>query len=345
MLVSSPPASKESAPRSLLCCIWPVLQASLQCRERANVHASPDSMGTSHQLQGLVAQNILSLLYTYPRPIPFLFPLNLQIEAGCWKGSGCSVCKSVRPDPSFYAEFRYGELEDATKHFSPENLLASEGGDEREIYKGTLSNGTQILVKQHYFYSKEVRKSITSSKGTKEKQFRAEAELLGKARQENVAMLLGFCSEQGHRLLVYEYVCYGSLHRILSKRIELPWERRLKIATGVAKGLQYLHSSNIFGHVRPKNILLTHDYKPLLVNYGLKRNGYEEELMDESTGERGRVKRTFEYLAPEYEETGQDSSQSDVYSLGVILLELITGRRTLRDTNGRSFLTWVNQLF
>lgn len=150
------------------------------------------------------------------------------------------------------------------------------------------------------------------------------------------------------------------------KRSELTWERRVRIAYGAAKGLQYLHGLEIYGNVRPSNILLTHDHQPLvrylknknslkrrrllkrksyflccnlaqLANMGLTRNQYEASNQSSDT----RVLKTFEYLAPECEETGIDLSKADVFSFGVVLLELITGRKTIDETHGQSYLRWV----
>ncbi|KAL8133551.1 hypothetical protein AgCh_008859 [Apium graveolens] len=121
---------------------------------------------------------------------------------------------------------------------------------------------------------------------------------------------------------------------------ELTWERRIKIAKGIAKGLQYLHTRSFYGSMRPNNVLLTHDYDPLLANFGLARNQYEDLNQSSET----RVLKTFEYLAPEYEDSGIDSSKTDVYSLGVVLLELITGRKTIEETKGKSFLRWARPL-
>nr|GEY24006.1 granule-bound starch synthase 1, chloroplastic/amyloplastic [Tanacetum cinerariifolium] len=115
---------------------------------------------------------------------------------------------------------------------------------------------------------------------------------------------------------------------------------RLKIALGTSKGLEYLHSRNIYGSVRPRNILLTHDFQPQLANFGLTKNPYEDLNHLSET----RVLKTFEYLAPEYDETGTDSSKTDVYSFGVVLLELLTGRKTPEETNGESFLRWARPL-
>nr|GLL24486.1 serine/threonine-protein kinase CDG1-like [Ipomoea trifida] len=223
-------------------------------------------------------------------------------------------------------EFTYADLHLATSGFSPQNLLANRGS---QIYIGALNDGHTIVVIKH------------PSANISENEFKSQAQMLGNVRHQNVATLLGWCSEGQHRLLVYQYVCNGSLNRHLQdKSSSLSWERRMKIALGAAKGLQYLHEKNIYANMKPKNILINHDHHPLLVNFGLARNLYEG--LDYSYD--SRVIKTLEYIAPDYEENGADISKTDVYSFGVVLLELITGRKTLEETNGQSYLRWARPL-
>ncbi|KAK1437119.1 hypothetical protein QVD17_02904 [Tagetes erecta] len=239
----------------------------------------------------------------------------------------CTVCGHERlSNGGFFSQFSYTELAFATYGFSQKYVLSR---SRKRVYKGTLPSGLQIVIRKHFFAA------------IKEYEFRSLALKLGSIKHENVGTLLGFCSEGYHRFLVYEYVCYQSLNTHLSARSkELTWDKRLKIALGTSKGLQYLHTHNIFGRLRPKNILLTHDFEPQLANFGLTKNPYE----DINHSSEARVMKTFEYLAPEYGDTGTDSSITDVYSFGVVLLELLTGRKTLEDTCGKSFLRWARPL-
>ncbi|XP_071909477.1 probable serine/threonine-protein kinase PBL21 isoform X1 [Coffea arabica] len=238
----------------------------------------------------------------------------------------CSLCKTRRAEIGHTRKFSYCELQFTTSNFSAKNLLA----DRRwKFYEGTLSDGQRIVIREH------------TSPTIEENEFIELVQKLGKARHENVAMLLGSCSVGSHRLLVYEYICNGSLNRHLSnKSCELTWERRVKIALGAAKALEYLHSLKIYGIMRPSNILLTHDHQPLLVNFGLAKNQYESS----NQSYEARVLKTFEYMAPECEESGICKSKADVYSLGVVLLELVTGRKSIDETNGQSFLRWARPL-
>ncbi|XP_024018100.1 probable serine/threonine-protein kinase PBL26 [Morus notabilis] len=243
--------------------------------------------------------------------------------------STCTKCDNRRPKTGWKKEFTYKELNVATSCFSDKNFL-SEGGF-GSVYKGVLKNGLNIAVKQH---------KSASFQG--EKEFEAEVHFLSKARHENLVVLLGSCSEGDNRLLVYEFVCNRSLDQHLSKhtREPLSWNERMKIATGAAKGLQYLHAKNIVHRdIRPNNILLTHDHHTLLGDFGLART--QEEDHSSVT----RVVGTLGYLAPEYAESGKVSTKTDVYSFGVILLQLITGRGTNdKSLEGRSLVGWARPL-
>ncbi|XP_044462517.1 systemin receptor SR160-like isoform X2 [Mangifera indica] len=230
-----------------------------------------------------------------------------------FRNSSCSLCDNTRPKIRSRRDFRYAELHRATDGFSSENYL-SEGGF-GSVFEGEI-DGVKIAVKQH---------KHASLQG--EKEFKSEVQVLTKARHENLVILLGSCAEGNHRLLVYEYVCNGSLDQHLSRhaQIILSWENRLKIADGAAKGLQYLHANNIIHRdMRPNNILVTHDYEPLLGDFGLARTTQCGDTDNSDTGVVG----TLGYLAPEYAECGRVSKKTDVYSFGVVLLQLITGLKT-----------------
>ncbi|KAG8367258.1 hypothetical protein BUALT_Bualt16G0053800 [Buddleja alternifolia] len=249
----------------------------------------------------------------------------------------CSIC--LHKSPSFGQPprlFSYSELEQATDGFSPAKFLA-EGGY-GSVHRGIMADGQVIAVKQH---------KLASSQGDRE--FCAEVQVLSCAQHRNVVMLIGYCMEDGRRLLVYEYICNGSLdsHLYGANHDPLDWAARRKIAIGAARGLRYLHEECRVGCIvhrdmRPNNILLTHDFEPLVGDFGLARlqpNG------DSSV--QTRVIGTFGYLAPEYAQTGQVSEKSDVYSFGVVLLDLVTGRKAVDITRpkGEQCLTeWARSL-
>ncbi|CAO2842123.1 unnamed protein product [Amaranthus hypochondriacus] len=249
----------------------------------------------------------------------------------------CSICQHKTPmfgkPPK---SFTYGELATATNGFSADNFLA-EGGF-GSVYCGVLQDGQIIAVKQY---------KLASSQGDSE--FCSEVEVLSCAQHRNVVTLIGFCVEGGRRLLVYEYICNRSLDYHLYGRSNniLEWPARQKIAVGAARGLRYLHEECRVGCIvhrdmRPNNILLTHDFEPLVGDFGLARC-----QADGGVGEETRVIGTFGYLAPEYAQSGQITEKADVYSFGIVLLELITGRKAV-DINrpkGEQCLTeWARRI-
>ncbi|KAF5776881.1 putative protein kinase RLK-Pelle-PERK-2 family [Helianthus annuus] len=249
----------------------------------------------------------------------------------------CSICQHKAPifgKPPRW--FTYAELELATGGFSQANFLA-EGGF-GSVHRGLLPDGQAVAVKQH---------KLASSQGDQE--FCSEVEVLSCAQHRNVVMLIGFCIEDGRRLLVYEYICNGSLdsHLYGRHRDPLDWAARQKIAVGAARGLRYLHEECRVGCIvhrdmRPNNILITHDFEPLVGDFGLARW-----QPDGDTGEETRVIGTFGYLAPEYAQSGQITEKADVYSFGVVLVELVTGRKAvdLSQPKGQQCLTeWARPL-
>ncbi|KAK6914772.1 Serine-threonine/tyrosine-protein kinase, catalytic domain [Dillenia turbinata] len=249
----------------------------------------------------------------------------------------CSICQHKAPvfgKPPRW--FSYAELELATGGFSKANFLA-EGGF-GSVHRGVLPDGLAVAVKQH---------KLASSQGDLE--FCSEVEVLSCAQHRNVVMLIGFCIEESRRLLVYEYICNGSLdsHLYGRHRDPLEWSARQKIAVGAARGLRYLHEECRVGCIvhrdmRPNNILLTHDFEPLVGDFGLARW-----QPDGDTGVETRVIGTFGYLAPEYAQSGQITEKADVYSFGVVLVELVTGRKAvdLNRPKGQQCLTeWARPL-
>ncbi|XP_006655651.1 inactive protein kinase SELMODRAFT_444075-like [Oryza brachyantha] len=249
----------------------------------------------------------------------------------------CSICQHKTPvfgKPPRW--FSYAELELATGGFSQANFLA-EGGF-GSVHRGVLPDGQAIAVKQY---------KLASSQGDVE--FCSEVEVLSCAQHRNVVMLIGFCVEDKRRLLVYEYICNGSLDSHLYGRNKetLEWAARQKIAVGAARGLRYLHEECRVGCIihrdmRPNNILVTHDFEPLVGDFGLARWQPDGDM-----GVETRVIGTFGYLAPEYAQSGQITEKADVYSFGVVLVELVTGRKAV-DINrpkGQQFLTeWARPL-
>ncbi|XP_027187019.1 leucine-rich repeat receptor protein kinase HPCA1-like isoform X3 [Cicer arietinum] len=214
--------------------------------------------------------------------------------------------------------FSFDEIQNYTKKFAQVNYVGA--GGYGKVYRGTLPNGQLIAVK---------RAQKESIQGGLE--FKTEIELLSRVHHKNLVSLIGFCFEQGEQILVYEYVVNGTLtDALLGKSgIRLDWIRRLKIALGAARGLDYLHElANppiIHRDVKSTNILLDERLNAKVSDFGLSKP-----LGDGAKGYiTTQVKGTMGYLDPEYYMTQQLTEKSDVYSFGVLMLELVTARRPI----------------
>ncbi|KAL2477666.1 Leucine-rich repeat protein kinase family protein [Forsythia ovata] len=214
--------------------------------------------------------------------------------------------------------FSFEELKKYTNNFSEVNDVGS--GGYGKVYRGTLSNGQLVAIK---------RAQQGSLQGGLE--FKTEIELLSRVHHKNVVSLVGFCFEQGEQMVVYEYIANGTLKDSLSGRsgIRLDWMRRLRIALGAARGLQYLHDlANppiIHRDIKSTNILLDERLNAKVADFGLSKLMGEPEKGHVTT----QVKGTMGYLDPEYYMTQQLTEKSDVYGFGVLLLELLTARNPI----------------
>ncbi|KAJ0970166.1 hypothetical protein J5N97_023043 [Dioscorea zingiberensis] len=208
-------------------------------------------------------------------------------------------------------------LKHATNNFSEANKLG-EGGF-GSVYKGVLVDGQEIAVK---------RLSGTSAQGLIE--LKNEVVLVAKLQHRNLVRLLGCCLEDNEKLLVYEYLPNGSLDKFLFdpiRRVQLEWSRRYKIIEGIARGLLYLHEDSrlriIHRDLKESNILLDEDMNPKISDFGFAKL-FD---VDETQGSTSRIAGTQGYMAPEYALHGAFSTKSDVYSYGVLVLEIVTGRK------------------
>ncbi|CAL8995174.1 unnamed protein product [Prunus brigantina] len=233
--------------------------------------------------------------------------------------------------------FPFETLVAATKNFHSTHELGRGGFG--PVYKGKLEDGREIAVK---------KLSQSSKQGKKE--FMNEAKLLARVQHRNVVNLLGYCAHGVEKLLVYEYVAHESLDKLLFKsnrREELDWKRRYDIICGIARGLLYLHedSHNCIIHrdIKASNILLDDKWVPKIADFGMARLFPEDE-----THVNTRVAGTNGYMAPEYVMHGHLSVKADVFSFGVVVLELISGQRNSSfslNVDAQSLLDWAYKLY
>ncbi|KAG4168167.1 hypothetical protein ERO13_A12G007100v2 [Gossypium hirsutum] len=227
--------------------------------------------------------------------------------------------------------FTLSELQAATKNFSTQNLVGK--GGYAEVYKGSLRNGQLVAIKR-------------LTKGTADEiigDFLSELGIMAHVNHPNTAKLIGYGIEGGMHL-VLELSPNGSLASLLyGSKEKLTWGIRFKIALGTAEGLRYLHEGCkrriIHRDIKAANILLTKDFDPQICDFGLAKwlpENWTHHNVSKFEG-------TFGYLAPEYLMHGIVDEKTDVFAFGVLLLELVTGRRAL-DYSQQSLVLWVVQL-
>ncbi|XP_021891028.1 lectin-domain containing receptor kinase VI.3-like [Carica papaya] len=230
--------------------------------------------------------------------------------------------------------FRYKDLDKATKGFKESEMIGVGGFG--TVYKGVLpTSGIQIAVKKI---------SRNSIQGLRE--FAAEIESLGRLRHKNLVNLQGWCKHKNDLLLIYDYVPNGSLDSLLfrpKKGCVLKWDERVSIAKGVAEGLLYLHEEweqvVIHRDVKSSNVLIDGEMNARLGDFGLARL-YDHGTSSHTTNIVG----TVGYIAPELARNGKASASSDVFAYGVLLLEIVSGRKPTAKNN--FFLVdWVAECF
>lgn len=238
--------------------------------------------------------------------------------------------------------FTYEEMRLATKHFRPDKVLG-EGGF-GVVYKGVIDE----TVRPGYKTTNVAIKELDPEGFQGDKEWLAEVSYLGQLSHQNLVKLIGYCCEDEHRLLVYEYMASGSLEKHLFRRVctTLTWSRRMKIALDAARGLAFLHVSErpiIYRDFKTSNILLDADFNAKLSDFGLAKDG----PMGDQTHVSTRVMGTYGYAAPEYVMTGHLTARSDVYGFGVVLLEMLIGRRAMdksRPSREHNLVEWARPL-
>nr|VDD05246.1 unnamed protein product [Brassica oleracea] len=245
--------------------------------------------------------------------------------------------------------FTFNELKLATRNFRPDSVIG-EGGfgcvfkgwlDETNLTPTKPGTGLVIAVK------KLNREGLQGHR-----EWLTEINYLGRLSHPNLVKLVGYCLEDEHHLLVYEFMPKGSLENHLFRTGStyfkpLPWFLRIKVALDAAKGIAFLHSDPvkvIYRDIKASNILLDADYNGKLSDFGLARDGPTGDLSYVST----RIMGTYGYAAPEYMSSGHLNARSDVYSFGVVLLEILTGKQALDDNrpaNEESLVEWARPHF
>ncbi|XP_018722360.2 receptor-like serine/threonine-protein kinase SD1-7 [Eucalyptus grandis] len=246
-----------------------------------------------------------------------LFDVDMSIAAGTDETSQKGIGNEKNAEDARSPLFSFSSVTAATENFSNSNKLG-EGGF-GPVYKGKLLNGKHVAVK---------RLSKKSAQGMLE--LRNETMLIAKLQHKNLVRLLGCCLERDEKILIYEYMPNKSLDSILfdqAKRHLLNWEKRAHIVEGIAQGLIYLHQHSrlriVHRDLKASNILLDSEMNPKIADFGLAKmfGG------NESEANTNRIVGTYGYMSPEYALEGVISVKSDVFSFGVLLLEIISGKK------------------
>ncbi|XP_061359238.1 tyrosine-sulfated glycopeptide receptor 1-like [Gastrolobium bilobum] len=229
------------------------------------------------------------------------------------------------------------EILKATENFSQANIIGCGGFG--LVYKATLPDGTTVAIKK-----------LSGDLGLMEREFKAEVEALSTAQHENLVALQGYCVHEGFRLLIYTYMENGSLDYWLHENVDGPsqldWPTRLKIAQGASCGLAYMHQicepHIVHRDIKSSNILLDDKFEAHVADFGLARLilPYQTHVTTELVG-------TLGYIPPEYGQAWVATLRGDIYSFGVVMLELLTGMRPIdvsKPKMSMELVSWVQQM-
>ncbi|KAK2441893.1 receptor cytoplasmic kinase [Trifolium repens] len=252
--------------------------------------------------------------------------LNEEDVLSGFSKKGC--CSSMTDSEIFQSNnlksFTFNEVKSATRNFHPSGLLGKSVF--RYVYKGWIDEKTLAPTKLGTGFAVAVKKlNWENNQGHSE--WLRKINYLGQLHHPNLVKLIGYCFEDNNRILVYEFLTKGSLDNHLFRRVSnfepLSWKIRMKIALDAAKGLAFLHSNEvevIHGGFKTSKIMIDSNYNAKLSDFGLKKYGSDHRIV---------TQRAYPqiYAAREFIETGNLSKKSEVYSFGVVLLEIMSGKR------------------
>ncbi|XP_059291762.1 receptor-like serine/threonine-protein kinase NCRK [Lycium ferocissimum] len=273
-------------------------------------------------------------------------------EHGGYTGSSNCVAGCVPKASSFFKrkqevfygtiiQFSYADLESATNKFSDSNLIGV--GASSRVYRGYFKDGKTVAIKR----------IKTQAGRDADSAFLTEIELISRLHHRHVVPLLGYCSEHhgkhAERLLVFEFMENGNLRDCLdgASGRHLDWSTRVAVAFGAARGLEYLHEAAapriLHRDVKSTNVLLDDNYTAKITDLGMAKH-LQNDGIPSCSNSPARMQGTFGYFAPEYAIVGRASLKSDVFSFGVVLLELITGRQPIHKSANKaeeSLVIWA----
>ncbi|XBI32701.1 hypothetical protein VPH35_056119 [Triticum aestivum] len=254
--------------------------------------------------------------------------VNINNQAAMNRPEEYALVWRLEERSSEFTLFDFPEILQATHDFSKENLLGKGGFG--PVYKGQLPDGIEIAVKR-----------LASQSGQGFTEFKNEVELIAKLQHNNLVKLLGCCIQGEEKVLVYEYLPNKSLDFFIfdeNRTTLVDWEKRRVIIEGIAQGLLYLHKHSrlriIHRDLKASNILLDQDMNPKISDFGLAKIFSS----NDTQGSTKRIVGTYGYMSPEYASEGIYSIKSDVFSFGVLLLEILSGKRNSRFHHCEDFL-------
>ncbi|XP_050289092.1 G-type lectin S-receptor-like serine/threonine-protein kinase RKS1 [Quercus robur] len=263
---------------------------------------------------------------------------NLQNQSLFFIGTKDSLEGNELEDNSRHPDLSIFDLScivSATDNFSPSNRLGQGGFG--SVFKGQLPNGQQIAVK---------RLSKSSGQGIEE--FKNEVTLIVKLQHRNLVKIFGCCIQEGEKMLIYEYMPNKSLDSFIfdpTRSSLLNWRKRFEIIIGIARGILYLHQDSrlriIHRDLKTSNVLLDGEMNPKISDFGIARIFKGDQIQDKTN----RVVGTYGYMSPEYAVFGKFSTKSDVFSFGVILLEILSGKKNNLSYQEHTSLTLIGHVW